>query len=219
MTALLAWRWGDPVAPLAALLSRGGVLAIPTESSYGLACDPRNPAGVAAVYRVKGRPADKPLPVVIAGPEQLPGLGIDPDLPILGRLSPAWPGALSLLLPLPPRPVPLPAAAGAGALAVRVPAHARLRALLAALGTALTATSANRSGEAPVLDPRALPELLAGEDAAVVDDGVLPGGPPSTLVVEEGGALRILRPGSFPAARLSALWGGEIRGGETAGPD
>ena len=69
--------------PAAALLARGGVLAIPTESSYGLGADPRNPAGVEAVYRIKGRDAGKPLPVVVAGLEQLAGLGIDPGLPIL----------------------------------------------------------------------------------------------------------------------------------------
>lgn len=208
--APLAWRWGDPVAPLVELLARGGLLAIPTESSYGLAADPRNPAGVAAVYRVKGRPADQPLPVVVAGPEQLPGLGIDPDLPILRRLSAAWPGPLSLLLPFTAgAAVPLPAAAGAPALAVRVPAHARLCELLAALGTGLTATSANRSGRAPVLDPGELAELLAGEEAAVIDDGRLPGGPPSTLAgMSPAGELEVLRQGSFPAARLRDLWNG-----------
>jgi L-threonylcarbamoyladenylate synthase len=203
------WTFGDPVAPLAALLARGGVLAIPTESSYGLAVDPRNPAGVAAIYRIKVREAGKPLPVVIAGIEQLAGLGIAPDLPILRRLSPAWPGPLSLVLPL---GRPLPAAAGTGTLAVRVPGHAGLRELLAACGIGLTATSANQSGAPPLLDPRELPALLAGHDAAVVDGGVLPGGPPSTLVAlaaaGDGGMqeLRVLRQGAFPAARLQALW-------------
>ncbi len=208
--APLVWRWGDPVAPLAALLARGGLLAIPTESSYGLAADPRNPAGVAAVYRVKGRPADQPLPVVVAGPQHLAGLGIDPDLPILRRLAAAWPAPLSLLLPLTAGPDGrLPAAAGAGTLAVRVPAHARLRGLLAALGTGLTATSANRSGAAPVLVPDDLPELLAGEDAVVIDDGPLPGGPPSTLAgMSAAGELEVLRQGSFPVADLRALWDG-----------
>lgn len=206
----LVWRWGDPVAPLADLVARGGLLAIPTESSYGLAADPRNPAGVAAVYRVKGRPADMPLPVVVAGPEQLPGLGIARDLPILDRLSAAWPGPLSLLLPL---SMPLPAAAGAATLAVRVPGHPRLRGLLAVLGTGLTATSANRSGEPPALDPEELVELLAGEEAAVVDDGPLPGGPPSTLAgVSAAGGLVVLRQGSFPAERLREMWSGGASG-------
>jgi L-threonylcarbamoyladenylate synthase len=201
------WRPGDPVAPLARLLARGGVLALPTESSYGLAADPRNPAGVATIYRIKSRieerEAGKPLPVVVAGISQLPGLGIDPDLPILWRLSPAWPAPLSLVLPL---LRPLPAAAGADSLAVRVPAHENLRALLAALGTGLTATSANRAGEPPILDPQGLADLLAGHDAAVVDGGVLPGGPPSTLVEAVGQELRVLRQGAFPLDRLHALW-------------
>ncbi|HVR99302.1 MAG TPA: Sua5/YciO/YrdC/YwlC family protein, partial [Thermoanaerobaculia bacterium] len=60
------WRWGDPVGPLSELLARGGVLAIPTESSYGLGADPWNPAGVETIYRLKGRERGKPLPVVVA---------------------------------------------------------------------------------------------------------------------------------------------------------
>jgi len=96
----------------------------------------------------------------------------------------------------------IPAAAGLGKLAVRVPGHAGLRGLLAALGHGLTATSANRSGAPPVLDPDAAADLLAGEDAIVVDGGRLPGGAPSTLVaIEESGPV-VLRSGSFPVERL-----------------
>ena len=200
------WHPGDPVAPLRDLLARGGVLAIPTESSYGLGADPRNPLGVEAVYRIKGRERGKALPVVVADPAQLADLGIDPDLPILEPLSACWPGPLTVLLPL---ARPLPAAAGEATLAVRIPGHDGLRRLLAELGHGLTATSANRSGGAPVLDPEAAAGLLAGEDAAVVDGGTLPGGLPSTLVaIEEAGPV-VLRSGSFPVERLRAqldLW-------------
>jgi L-threonylcarbamoyladenylate synthase len=199
------WHWGEPIEPLRACLDRGGLLAIPTESSYGLGADPGNPEGVAAVYRLKGRAAGKPLPVVIAGRDQLAGLGIDPDLPILEPLSQGWPGPLSVLLPL---LRPLPAAAGAGSLAVRIPGHSRLRGLLAALDRPLTATSANRSGSAPILDPAELPALLAGEDAVVIDDGRLPGGPPSTLVEPAPEGWRIVRQGSFDGERLAALLAG-----------
>jgi L-threonylcarbamoyladenylate synthase len=206
MSATPRWRWGEPVAPLAALLARGGLLAVPTESSYGLAADPRNAAGVAAVYRIKGRAAGKPLPVVVAGVEQLAGLGIDPGLPILDALAAVWPAPLSVVLPL---ARPLPAAAGEPGLAVRVPAHDGLRRLLAALGHGLTATSANRSGEPPVLEPAVAAELLAGEAAVVVDGGSLPGGPPSTLVALTPAGLRVLRQGAFPIERLRALFGTE----------
>jgi len=193
------FRFGDPLPPLRDLLARGGIVAFPTESSYGLGVDPWNPAGVEAIYRIKEREAGKPLPVVIAGRDQLAGLGIDPDLNIVERLLALWPASLTAVLPV---ARPLPASAGMRTLAVRVPDHGPLRELLAALGHGLTATSANRSGEAPIVDPAALPDLLAGEDAMVVDGGVLPGGPPSTLVAIEGDRVAVLRSGRFPAERL-----------------
>lgn len=201
------WHWGDPIAPLRDLLRRGGVLAIPTESSYGLGADPRNPAGVEAIYRIKGRERGKPLPVVVSGRGQLADLGIDlgagPFVYIVERLFDLWPAPLTVLLPT---SRPLPAAAGEARLAVRVPDHEKLRDLLSALGNGLTATSANRSGGEPVLDPAAAAELLAGEDAMVVDGGVLPGGPPSTLVAIEEGRPVVLRTGRFPIERLMAAF-------------
>lgn len=193
------WSWGDPVEPLRELLRRGGVLAIPTESSYGLAADPRNSKGVEAIYRIKGREPRKALPVVVADLGQLADLGIDPGLSILKALSACWPGPLSVLLPV---SRPLPGAAGERTLAVRIPGHEGLRKLLSALGHGLTATSANRSGQEPVLDPQGAAELLAGEEGVVVDGGVLPGGPPSTLVAIEDGDLMVLRSGRFPVERL-----------------
>jgi L-threonylcarbamoyladenylate synthase len=193
------WSWGDPIEPLRELLRRGGVLAIPTESSYGLGADPRNRKGVEAIYRIKGREPRKALPVVVADLEQLAGLGIDADLPILKPLSACWPGPLTAVLPISGE---IPAAAGEPTLAVRIPGHEGLRSLLAALGHGLTATSANPSGGEPILDPRGAAALLEGEDAMVVDGGVLPGGPPSTLVaIEEGGPV-VLRTGKFPVERL-----------------
>ena len=209
------WRWGDPIAPLQALLARGGVLAIPTESSYGLGADPRNPVGVAAIYRIKRREAGKALPVVVAGREQLAPLGVSlgagANLYIVERLFELWPAPLTAVLPI---SRPLPAAAGDQRLAVRVPDHERLRELLAALGHGLTATSANRSGGEPVLDPGAAAELLAGEDAIVVDGGLLPGGPPSTLVAIEEGGLEVLRTGRFPTERLMDVRSFDGRGQE-----
>jgi L-threonylcarbamoyladenylate synthase len=197
------WHFGDPVAPLQAVLARGGMLVIPTESSYGLGVDPRNRTGVAAVYRIKGRDAGKALPVVVADRGQLGGLGIDPNLPILVPLSACWPGPLTVVLPLAQSgPDRIPAAAGEETLAVRIPGHEELRRLLAELGHGLTATSANRSGEAPAVDPLAAAALVAGEDAVLVDAGVLPGGAPSTLVAIEASGPVVLRSGSFPAERL-----------------
>lgn len=198
MGEILRWTWNDDPSRLVDILDAGGVVAIPSESSYGLAVDPRNPRGVEAVYQVKQRDRGKPLPVVAADADQLSGLGIDPDLEAVRRVAPLWPSALTLIAPT---SLNVPAAAGGATLAVRVPAHERLRELLRSVACPWTATSANSAGEPPILRPDDLDDLLqpllATAPAAIVDDGELPGGPPSTMVVWEPdtSAFRVLRAG------------------------
>jgi L-threonylcarbamoyladenylate synthase len=188
------WRFGDDPRAVAAALAGGAVLAIPTESSYGLGVDPRDAVAVAAIYRLKERPAEKALPVVGADVAQLVALGVDPADPALTWAATRWPAALTVVARL---LGPVPAAGGEGTLAVRVPAHAGLRELLRALGHPLTATSANPSGLSPFVDPAAVSAWLAAQSVAalVVDDGVLAGGPPSTLVAWRDGQPVVLRPG------------------------
>ena len=193
------WQFGDDPQPLRDLLARGGVLGIPTESSYGLAADPKSAAGVEAIYRIKARERGKPLPVVAADLAQVASLSIDVGDQACRLAAAVWPAALSVLLPI---ASPLPAAAGEPALAVRIPDHARLRGLLQDLGMPLTATSANLSGESPLLAPDAVADLLADHDAVVVDGGVLEGGPPSTLAAWTGSEWRVLREGRFPRMHL-----------------
>ena len=192
------WHFGEDPGPLREVLARGGILAIPTESSYGLAADPRNPVGVEAIFAAKGRAGSQPLPVVIAGVEQLAELGIEAGSAALASAARYWPAPLSILLRI---AMPLPAAAGSGSLAVRVPAHSELRSLLDILGP-LTATSANHSGAPPILEPDEAVALLAGTDAVLVDGGVLPGGPPSTLVEWTPAGWHVLRSGSFDPTLL-----------------
>lgn len=189
------WRFGDGVASLRELIARGGILAIPTESSYGLAVDPRCATGVEAIYRVKERERGKPLPVVAADLAQIAALGVAADDEAVRRAAPLWPAAFTVVAPI---AQPLPASAGERTLALRIPDHPELRSLLTALGTALTATSANRSGEPPLLDPAAVARLLATEDAMVADGGTLAGGPPSTLAQWTETGWIVLRQGRFP---------------------
>lgn len=195
------WKPGRPLKPLRDLLARGGLLAIPTESSYGLAADPRSAAGVAAIYRVKERERGKPLLVVAADLGQLEALGALTGAPGVAEIAAFWPAPLTVLLPLRPGQ-DLPAAAGGSTLAARIPAHRELRKLLARLGFALTATSANLAGAEPIVEPARLDELLAREDAVIWDAGPLPGGPPSTLVEPRPGGLTILREGAFATGLL-----------------
>jgi L-threonylcarbamoyladenylate synthase len=194
----MLWRWDDDVSLLAVVTRRGGVLGIPTESSYGLACDPTDDRGVDTVFEVKGRGGDQALPIVIAGLDQAAALGVERNAPGVAAVAALWPAALSIVVPI---ARPIAASRGESTVAIRVPDHARLRALLARLGP-LTATSANRSGEPPLLDAASTDALLTGVDARTIDDGRLPGGAPSTLVRWESGGYRVLRAGRFPLDRL-----------------
>ncbi len=198
-SAVPIWRFDEAPEQVAEALDRGAVVAIPTESSYGLAVDPRNAAGVAAIYRLKLREAGKPLLAVGAEASAFTSLGVSPDDPGLCWAARFWPAALSVVVAI---EEPIPASAGGRSLAVRVPDHAELRALLAALGRPLTATSANRSGSEGLLDPAVVARWLesAGVEGLVVDGGVLAGGPPSTLVAWRGQAPVVLRAGRFRVA-------------------
>ena len=191
------WRFGEDPGPVIDVVAAGGVIAIPTESSYGLAVDPANPEAVARVFALKGRPDEKALPVVTASIDVLPvHLHPGPET----NLAALWPAALTLVLDL-DRSL---AAAGDGeTLAVRVPDHSGLLELLRVTGP-LTATSANRSGRPPALAPGDAADLLAAGDAPglVVDAGELPGGPPSSLVRVDGVECRVLRQGAVPEATI-----------------
>ena len=192
---LEVWPWDGDVGEVRQALADGRVLAIPTESSYGLAVDPRSAAGVEAIYRIKERERGKPLPVVAADVAQAVELGVEPDEAV--RMAAAhWPAALTVVAPLRPG-VSLPAAAGGRTLAVRVPAHGRLRGLLRALGHPLTATSANRSGEPPACGLPELEPILGDTSAVVVGGEPTPGGSASTVVSWTSAGLRVLRRGRF----------------------
>ncbi len=192
---LETWPWDGDLEVVKRALADGRVLAVPTESSYGLAVDPRSAEGVDATYRIKERERGKPLPVVAADLAQALDLGIEANEAV--RMAEAhWPAPLTVVAPLAPG-ASLPAAVGGATLAVRVPAHARLRGLLEALGHPLTATSANRSGKPGICDPAALEPILGDAGALVVGGEQTPGGPPSTVVSWSSAGLRVLRRGRF----------------------
>ncbi|MEM8997100.1 MAG: Sua5/YciO/YrdC/YwlC family protein [Acidobacteriota bacterium] len=206
MAIVRLWRPGDPAGALRSLVKMGGVLAIPSESSYGLACDPRSADGVESIYRLKSRDRGKPLPVVAADVDQLALLGVDPASPPAAAAATIWPAAFSAVLPFDPD-LAGPAAAGGATLAIRVPAHDGLREVLRIVGSPLTATSANSAGDPPILDPTDLARWLRDSPVPVtlVDGGVLPGGAPSTLALPEPDGWRVIRPGRIPEDELPPI--------------
>ena len=172
------------------VIADGGVIMIPTESFYGLAVDPRRPDVVARVSAMKGRAADMGLPVLCSDWQQVEWLVKVPEGHRV-RLSRLWPAALTVILP-----TTTEVAAGRGnTLAVRIPSHDALRALLYRTGP-LTATSANRHGEAPSTTVGEALESLASHPDLVLDAGPTAGGEPSTLVDLSGEEPTILRSGS-----------------------
>jgi len=184
----------EETAALAARLSRGGVAAIPTETFYGLAADPRSRAGVGRILALKRRDAARALLVLFAARPQLEALGVMAPPGALERYFDLWPAPLTVVVGL---RAPIPASLGAPTLGVRMPAHAALRRLLERLGP-VTATSANRSGEEPCIDPDEVARLFASEVDVLVDGGRAPGGLASTIVDATVDPPRLLRAGAFP---------------------
>ncbi len=181
-----------PAAVAAALEVRaaGGVILLPTETFYGLGCDPGSEGAVARVYALKDRPAGIPLPVLCADWDQVNALVEVPE-GYRVQLSRSWPGPLTAVLSARRH---LPAGGGLGTLAVRVPGHPLLRALLYRVGP-LTGTSANRHGAPPSVRADDAAGALAGAPDLVLDGGPTPGGSASTLVDLSGPEPLILRPG------------------------
>lgn len=202
----------DPVQPDADAIRRaadvirgGGIVAIPTDTLYGLAVDARDGCAVARVFEIKGRAASAALPIV-AGDLAQARAQAGRVTPLGARLAARfWPGPLALVINA-HRAIATGVSAPDGSVAVRVPAHAAARALALAAGTPLTATSANRSGGPPAADARAVLAALGDDVDAVVDAGPSPGGPPSTIVDARGDAPRLVRAGAIAwAAVLESL--------------
>ena len=193
----------DAIEEAATWIRDGGVIAIPTDTLYGIAADPFNPRAVARVFEIKGRDADRALPLVAADLAQVVrDIG---SLPHAGqRLATRfWPGPLTLLVTSPPR-LAEEVTGGTGRVGVRVPAYAVTRAVCAAVGHPITATSANISGQPPTADPDAVERSLGDRLDYLLDTGGTPGGLPSTIVDVTGGAPRLVRGGAISWEQISA---------------
>lgn len=196
------------IARAARILREGVLVALPTETVYGLAADASDPAAVAAIYAAKGRPAHNPLIVHLPDAEAAGRLAVlDADG---ARLAASfWPGPLTLVAPLRPGHGLAPAVtAGLGTVALRVPAHPVTQAVLRAAGRPLAAPSANPSGRiSPVTADHVLAGL-GGRIDAVLDAGPCAVGLESTIL---GLApLRLLRAGGLPVEAVEALLGAPV---------
>ncbi|HVZ66243.1 MAG TPA: L-threonylcarbamoyladenylate synthase [Lacunisphaera sp.] len=191
---------------LGRVLREGGLVAIPTETVYGLAAHALDPQACEAIFRAKERPAHDPLIVHVTGLAQAEQLAdFNAEARRLARRF--WPGALTLVLPKNPC-VPDVVTAGGNTVALRSPAHTLARRLLRVAGVPLAAPSANRFGYISPTSAQHVIDGLAGRIGYVLDGGDCPIGVESTVLdLTRPAKPRILRPGAVTARALARFLG------------
>ncbi len=187
----------DPAAlsEAARLLRQGGLIAFPTETSYGLGVDPFNAEALQRLFAVKQRQPDKAVLVLVAEQAQITELVAEVPAVLRRLMAAFWPGPLTLVFPgrstLPPL-----LTGGTGNIGIRQSPHPFASQLLHAFGGPITATSANRSGAPPATTAAEIQESLGSEIDLILDGGTTPGGAGSTLVgCDQGQRLCCLRVG------------------------
>jgi len=184
------------LGPAVDALRAGRMVVYPTETLYALGARALSAPAVASVATVKGRDPSSPIAVIASDVAMAEGLLLDPPSAARRLMMRFWPGPLTLVLPARPS---LPAELTAeGAIGVRVSAHPIARALAAAVGEPLTATSANPTGAAPPDQLEAARAYFGARVSAYVDGGALAGGSPSTVVSVGADAVHVVRSGAVP---------------------
>ena len=200
----------EGIARAAALLESGGLVALPSETVYGLAGRADRDHAVAAIYRAKGRPDFNPLIVHVDGVEAAQRIAHF-DARALKLAEHCWRGPLTMVLPLRADAGLAPAVtAGLPTVAVRAPANPVMRAVLAATGLPLAAPSANRSGTVSPTSAEHVMATLEGRIDAVLDGGSAPHGLESTIVAMREGGWQLLREGPVSRERIADLIGPPI---------
>ncbi len=198
------------IACAVALLREGRLVALPTETVYGLAARADSEQAVADIYRAKGRPSFNPLIVHVSGVDMARRLALVDERAehLMARF---WPGPLTLVLPLRPDAGIVPAVtAGLPTIALRMPAHPLARAVLSQLDGPLAAPSANRSMEVSPTAPDHVAQSMGDGVAAILDGGACECGLESTIIaLREGGGWSLLREGPLTREELSSVIGSE----------
>lgn len=191
-----------------AILRDGGLVAVPTETVYGLAARADSDEAVAAIYRAKGRPSFNPLIVHVADFAAVQALA-ETDERAEALAEKLWPGALTMVLPLRADSGLAPAVtAGLPTVALRCPAHPLMRALLKRCQFPLAAPSANRSGAISPTEPAHVAASLGAAVPLILDGGACAAGLESTIVaLRSDGRWQVLRPGPIERERIVAILG------------
>lgn len=183
------------------LLSRGSVVAIPTDTFYGLAADPFNLSAVGEIYKVKGRPETRALPILVSSLEQAMQLARDVPQVFLKLAQEFWPGALTIVVDAANR-VPLKVTANTGKVALRWAKSDVVKKLIDEFDGPITGTSANISGFPSCSNSEQVMKQLGGRLPLILDGGETGATLGSTIVEVHGGAWKIIREGAIPVAEI-----------------
>ena len=199
----------ESVALAARLLQQGELVALPTETVYGIAADARNGEAVKKIFEAKGRPQDNPLIVHICGMEMLNGIVSEVPERAKKLAAAFWPGPLTMVMPRGPE-VSDVTCAGLDTVGVRMPSHPVVQQVIKASGVAFAAPSANLSGKP---SPTNAPDTLADMDGRlplILDGGESNVGVESTVVAVTGEHPMLLRPGYVTKEQMEAVLGEEV---------
>lgn len=186
-------------------IDRGGLVILPTDTVYGIACSVFRLAAIDAIYTLKGRHYNKPLPVLLSGSEQLSLVTVDAPREIGALIRGFWPGPLTLVLKT--APMAMHAARGRPTLAVRVPDHPIARQVLVSAGVPIAATSANKSGGRSMTDGQQVVAAFNGKVDVIIDAGPCAIGRESSVVDASSFPFTIIREGAVPKSELACRLG------------
>jgi L-threonylcarbamoyladenylate synthase len=190
----------DRLRIAAGVLERGGIVAVPTETFYGLAVDPFQAAAASALALLKGKPGRSPLLLLLSDASQVERVARDLPASFASIADRFWPGPLTIVVRA-ATGVPDEVTGGTGTIGIRVPGLALPRRLASILGRPITGTSANPHGGPPCRTAAEVARAFEEGIDLVLDAGPTPGGAPSTLL-DLTGAPRILREGAVPRSAL-----------------
>ena len=191
----------DAIDYAASFIKRGDVVAIPTDTFYGLSADPFNLAAIERVFQIKGRPENRALPILVDSVEQAVELARDIPDAFLTLAHKFWPGALTIVVEATHR-LPLKVTGNSGRVALRWADSRITTALIGAVGGPVTGTSANLSGHPSCSNASALAEQLGTRIPLILDSGDTNGTLASTIVKIDGGNWSIVREGAIPNVQV-----------------
>lgn len=205
--AYLSLEDGRALEEAIGVLQRGGVIAFPTDTVYGIGASLEHPQALRRIYDLKGRSPDKPLPILIYRPEVIEQLSPNVDERLIKLAQRFWPGALTVVMPAADY-LPVEVRAPDNTIGVRLPNHSIPLTIAEHAGGAIAVTSANHSGQDPAHAAGEIQEAFGSTIDLILDGGFAPTANASTVIRVLDGNIEVLREGAISAASLREAWAG-----------